>query len=251
MTDDQIEQSLMTPGHGGEHLASCAECRERLQEARALRGRVRSAFASVRADEALRGDVLGALRAAERGGSRGRVYRFARLAGPRVAAAAVVAVMSVLLVMHLGSPQNAVAASAELAQIHQGNLLSHVGLHGVSDAETVAAFFRSELGFEPALPQIGAGMALRGCCVAHFRNRPVGSYVLETDRGVVSVIVLRDKVETLKLGGTVGSHGRNYHRGTFARNTLVAAETGGYTYCIVGEADAVWMADILDSLLAE
>lgn len=64
----------------------------------------------------------------------------------------------------------------------------------------------------PNMPRLGAGMALRGCCVAHFRNRPNGTYVLDTDRGIMSIIVLKDHPKSLGFAEQTTYRGRPYRR---------------------------------------
>ncbi len=275
LTAEEIEQTLTDGASQPEHLLHCTQCRQKVEQAQALRGRLRSAFGSIRADDGLKQSVLGAIRgtvfspntvaenmaaapAAAKPATanhrkqplRPRIYSFARTTAPRVAALAALVAIAILIGFQLSSPQAAVAASAELAGIHQANLSSHRTLHEAADPATVAAFFKKELGFTPAFPELGAGMDLRGCCTAYFRNRPVGSYVLNSDRGVISVIVVREKVQSLALGSTAGSaEGRSYHVGSFASNAIVAAEAGGFTYCVVGETDVAWMMEVMDCLL--
>ena len=127
--------------------------------------------------------------------------------------------------------------------------MPHAKMHGSADPNKLADYLKNQLGFVPNLPRLGAGMALRGCCVAHFRNRPVGSYVVQTERGVMSVIVLRDRPSSLEFADHTTYHGRTYYTGAFARCKMAAVEINGYTYAAVGEIDTQWLVDLLASLL--
>ena len=251
LTDEQIEELLGRPDQGHPHLSRCAACSERLNDAAAIRRRLRQAFAPVHADTQCRQQVVAGIRGAHRRMRPGRVWPALKNLGPGLAAAAAVVAVAFSLMFYFLPAKQASAATAELAQIHQANMMPHAELHGSSDPAHVAEYFRRELGFEPAMPRLGAGMALRGCCVAHFRNRPVGSYVMETDRGVMSVIVLRDSPDSLDLPGETTYRGRAYRVGAFARNKMVAARINGYTYIAIGETDVPWLVELLESLLDE
>lgn len=252
LTDEQIEQLVADPGCEHEHLDGCGLCRDRLNEAAAIRRRLRKAWDSVQADTVLKNRVVASIRSAAGGDTAaGRAWSTLRRIGPGLLAAAAVLVIALGLATYLGAPRRATAAPAELAQIHQSNVMPHTDLHGADDPQAVADFLRQETGFIPAMPKLGAGMALRGCCVAHFRNRPVGSYVVETDRGVISIIVLDREPGELEFARTIRRRGRTYHLGAFARCTMAAIEIGKYTYAAVGETDAVWLTDVLDNLAAQ
>ncbi len=250
MTSEQIEMVLDGTESPPAHVAECGLCRTRYEQALAVRGRLRQAFASVDADAALKRSVTACIRSADRDRRPRAVVAAYRRIAPSLAAAAAIALVAVSLTLYVSGSRQVQAASAELAQIHQANLMPHAELYGSSDPQRMAAFMKRELGFVPAFPRLGAGMDLRGCCVAYFRNRPVGSYVMATDRGVISIIVLRDKPETLRFAGQVRREGRTYHTGAFARNKMAALEIGGLTYCAVGETDTAWLMELLHSLLS-
>jgi hypothetical protein len=249
LTDEQIERIIEDPECRDRHAGECGLCRERLEDALAVRRRLRRAFESVHADAALKDRVLASIRAAQPKPAPGRLRIVLRRVGPSLAAAAALILIAFTLTMYVAPPRQAVAGPAELAQIHQSNLMPHAGLHGSDDPARVAGYLKQELGFVPTLPKLGGGMALRGCCVAHFRNRPVGSYVLETDRGIMSIIVLRDRPDSLEFAEQTTYRGRTYHTGAFARNKMAAVEINGYTYTAVGETDTQWLVELLSSLL--
>jgi anti-sigma factor RsiW len=249
LTDEQIEELLARPEAKDAHVADCPQCAQRMAQARAMRSRLRQAFEPVHADVILEHQVLAGVRSGQRSARPSRAALVFRRFLPPAAAVAAMLLVAVLVTLHVAGTPQAMAASAELTQIHQSNLMPHASLHGSSDPQHVAEYFRSELGFTPALPRLGAGMKMRGCCVAHFRDRPVGSYVVDTDRGVVSIIVLPDSPDSLEFAGSRTYGGRTYHTGSFARSKLAAFESGGYTYAAVGEVDTQWLVELLASLL--
>lgn len=249
LTDEQIERLIEDPECRDQHASHCGLCKDRLEDALVVRRRLRRAFESVHADAALKSRVLASIQAADLKPASSRLRLILRRVGPSLAAAAALILIAFTLTMYVAPPRQAVAGPAELAQIHQSNLMPHAGLHGSDDSAKVAGYLKQELGFVPNLPKLGAGMALRGCCVAHFRNRPVGSYVLETDRGIMTIIVLQDRPDSLEFANQTTYRGRTYHIGAFARNKMTALKIDSYTYVAIGETDAQWLVELLSSLL--
>ncbi len=153
---------------------------------------------------------------------------------PALAAAAAALVIIVPLIAYFASTQPAQAAAAELAQIHQNNLAHHHAFINEDDPAKLAGYFKTQLGFTPAMPRMGQGMAMRGCCVAHFRGGVAGSYVVDTPSGPVSIIVVRDRPGELGLKDVSLRNSQSYYQGAFAHCNLVAVRLGDYTYCAVG-----------------
>jgi len=148
------------------------------------------------------------------------------------------------------TPQQATAGLAELAQIHQDNLLAEHHGDGPGSPAEVADHLRKELGFAPAMPKLGAGMEMRSCCVAHFRNRPVGSYVFRSGKGLVSIVVLKDEARSLGLKDKSKLGGRTYYSGVFGRCHLASAQDDGYAYVAIGcDAGIPWLTELLQDLL--
>ena len=253
LSDEQLEEVLQGWAPEPDHVACCQQCRTRLEEQRAIRTRLRSAFASVRADNGLIDSIRSSLRPTEAAAApcdleRSKpVRRVRRLLWPALAAAAVL-VIGLPLGLYLVWPGQAAAAEGELWEIHQHGRSSHTDLYVHADPEEVAAYLHDKLGFRPAFPRLGVGMALRGCCVAHFRKKPAGSYVVDTDRGVISIIVVTEKKQVLGLTGSTEYKGRTYAAGSYRKCRMVAIELQGYTYCAVGEVPYAFLAELLDRL---
>ncbi len=253
LTDEQFEEVLSGQLPEPEHLAECELCTNRLAEHRALRGRLQSAFATVHAGAGL----VEGIRAKARQGigetapkastGRARVLHFARWAMPLSAAAIVLVTVSAFLLF--GGTEPAEAGVAELYRIHQHALSPHTELFSDADPESLAAFLKTELGFAPAVPKLGAGMSLRGCCVTHFRDKPVGSYVVDTPRGVMSVIVVKETPRSLGMKTPVRRGDHTYMAGTFAMCNMVTVQLNGYTYCAVGEVSVEYLTDLLEQLV--
>jgi anti-sigma factor RsiW len=254
LTDEQFEDVLAGRAAEPPHMATCADCRNRLAEHRALAARVRSSFASVRPSEALAERIRRSLEGARPAAapvSPARSARTLRLWRPIWAvltAAAAVLVLAIPLTIYLTTPSAAVAAQQELVRIHTGNLAGHHDLYADADPAHLADYLKTQLGFEPATPRLGQGMAMRGCCVAHFKGQAVGSYVVDTPRGPISIIVLPQSPADLGMKDSFEVSGETFWKGGFATNNMVVARGGDYSYCAVGEVPHEILTQILENL---
>lgn len=157
--------------------------------------------------------------------------------------------IAVPAIIFFAGPKSAEAASAGLFRIHQHALSPHTELYSDADPESLAGFLKKKLGSRPAFPRLGAGMSLRGCCITHFRDKPVGSYVVDTPRGVISVIVVTETPDALGMKDTIRRGDHTYLAGSFAKCNMVTWSLGGYTYCAVGEVPREYLANLLGQLV--
>ncbi len=256
LSNEQLEDILQGSASEPDHLAQCELCKAQLAERRAMRSRLRSAFATVHASA----DLLERIRSKARRPTtipestairpaKPRILQFSRWAIPLTAVAAAV-LIGIPALLFLGRPEPAMAAHAELYRIHQHSLSPHTELYSDADPESLAGFLKNELGFKPAFPpRLGAGMSLRGCCITHFRDKPVGSYVVDTPRGVISIIVVTETPESLGMKEAFHRGDHTYMAGSFAKCNMVTSELGGYTYCAVGEVPRELLVDLLEQLV--
>jgi len=245
LTEEQFEDVVQGRTPAPAHVAECPACRDRVAEARAVRARLQASFASVHAGAGLADRLRRATVAEPR-----RTAKFLRL--PRLAwamaAAAAILVVAIPTVLYLTTPSAAAAAQRELVRIHTGNLSAQHDVLTGADPAQVAAYLKAQLGFDLATPRLGQGMAMRGCCVAHFKGQAVGSYVVQTPRGPISVIVVPQAPKDLGLTETFEAGGRTFWGGAFADNCIVATRLGGFTYCAVGEPAHDVLCEILLAL---
>ena len=148
---------------------------------KAMADRLRSAFDSVKAS-----DELAAKIRSQSAGQR----RFSKKLWQITAAAAAILFIILPLSFHLTSVPTATATKAQMAELHLSNHSDNAEFFTEADPVKLAEFFKEKLGFNPAMPAVGNGIALRGCCVAHFKGPIVGSYGVETPEGFVSIIVV-------------------------------------------------------------
>ena len=253
LTEEQFEDMIQGQLSEPQHLADCDLCRELLDEKKAIANRMRNAFASVKPNKQLANNIRMQLTNKTELKQPQFVKRllnvhFRKIAWP--AAAAAVLVMAVILGLYVVSPP---PAMAELVKIHNHNLSADHDHEFFSEAdpEKLAEYFKSKLGFSPSMPTTDQGMALRGCCVRHFRGKVVGSYVVDTPQGIMSVIVVTDKPETLGMGDKFEHQGRVFWKSSFARCDMVTVRLGDYSYCAVGEISHEYLTKLLSRLMPE
>jgi len=172
--------------------------------------------------------------------------RLSRWLAPLAAAAAVL-VIGLPAAIYLLTSQP--AAHAELVAIHRHNLSPHREFFTDADPAKLAEYLKGHLGFSPAMPHGRAGMAIRGCCIAHFRDKPAGSYVVDTPRGVISVIIVADTPKALGMKKKLSRGGRTYWAESYAKCEMMAVRIGSNTYCAVGEVPQDLLTDLLVQLV--
>ncbi len=246
LSDEQLDSVLRGEGADPQHLALCPQCRARLDERRAIGGRLRTAFESVRAGEKLtatiRNSLIGDAHEVAARASRPGLFRWLM----PLTAAAVVLLAVVAAVILLPSPRT---AQAELYAVYMHSLSEDTQLFTHADPQELATYLKEELGFDVAIPRLGAGMSLRGCCVVHFQDEPVGSYVVDTPDGVISVIVIAQSMESLGMTEQLRRGDRVYGIGSFAVCNMASVELDGYTYCAVGEVPHAMLTGLLEQLV--
>jgi len=258
LTDEQFEGILQGEDIDLSHVKECRDCQRRLAEKRAIAAKLRSAFGSVKAGPDLAEKIRQGLGTAARPAAivepirLGWLGRHSRQLWPTLAAAAAVLIILVPLSLYFGAPSAAEAAQAELVKIHNHNMSPDHEFFSEAEPEKLAGYFKTKLGFNPRLPELGHGMALRGCCVRHFRDQVVGSYVVATPEGVMSVVVVTDKPESLGMAGGKFKKGpHTYWKSEFAKCEMVSVRIGDYSYCAVGEISYEYLAELLSRLLPE
>ena len=248
LTEEQFERIMQSGETQDTHLGSCQLCRSRLAEKRALAARLKNAFANVIAGDELADRIRDSL-PADTSPGRARLVRAHRRQWAIAAAAVAAMVIIAPLVMHMLTPSSAVAAQKALVRIHRHNLSQENGFFAAAEPEKLADYFRENLGFNPRLPKPGQGLAIRGCCVRHFQDGIVGSYVVGTPQGIMSIVIVTDRPETLGIS-TQFAHGRYvFWKSSFASNNMVSARLGEYSYCAVGEMSHRYLSELLARLI--
>lgn len=257
LTDEQYEDYIQGRIDVSEHVDQCPDCHNRLAEKKALAGRLRKAFGSVRASGELRDrieqEVLKTKKPSQPAKTEQRPFAFRMITRywPRLAAAAAILVVAIPLGVYFSSASRVHAAQAALVEIHHHNLDPHEDFFSEDEPEKLAEYFRDKLGFSPVFPCVGQGLAVRGCCIKHFRGQMVGSYVVDTPRGVISVIVVTDTPKSMgmKRMARRADSGGILWKASFARCSMITIRLGDYSYCAVGEVSHELLENLLARLL--
>lgn len=253
LNNEQFEDIIAGLVAEPKHMVDCERCRELLAERKALAGRLRSAFASVKPDEQLAKNIRAQL-ANDTTPKRVELVehpqyiRLRQIAWPAVAA---VLVIGTVFGVYLMRPASAMAAGAELAEIHKHNISTKHEFHSEADPKKLAKYFKSKLGFSPIMPQASQGLELRGCCIRHFRGQIVGSYVVETPQGVMSIVVVTDRPKSMGMERKSQQGEHNFWEGSFAKCNMVTLRLGDYSYCAVGEVSHKYLTELLHRLIPE
>jgi len=252
LTDEQFEDIMQGEDIDLTHLRQCRDCQNRLAEKQAVAARLRSAFSSVQPGQNLAKKIhrrINATAEVTMTFQRTWLNRRSRQLWPVLAAAAAILIVLVPLSLYFGAPSAASAAQAELVKIHEHNLSPDHEFYSEAEPEKLAEYFKDKLGFNLRLPEPGHGMALRGCCVRHFRGQVVGSYVVDTPEGVMSVVVVTDKPESLGIKGKFKKGRHTYWKSSIAKCDMVSVRIGDYSYCAVGEISHEYLTELLSRLL--
>jgi hypothetical protein len=256
LNDEQFEDLLagLQTAAQGEHLDQCQPCRQKLADMHAVRRRLKSAFEGAAVPAGLHDRIAQALAGptdAKPPAARPVVFFTPRRIGLAIWSAAAAIVVAVLLGSFPYGPSPAVAAQRELVQIHKMNLSDGHDFFAEDEPDKLAQYFRERLGFSPLLPRLNQGMAIRGCCVAHFRGQIVGSYVVNTPHGRVSIIVVTDEPASIGLTAKrTLPDGHIAWTGALGMCNMAAVRMGKYTYTAVGETSVDALAQLLALLIS-
>lgn len=262
LTDEQFENIMQGNDADIRHLSECKDCQKRLAEKRAVAKRLQMAFKSVKPDASLeksiRNRIAGKRLQADLviSGTRSWKTRLNDKIWSAIAAAAVLLAIAFPLSLYLLAPSSAIAGQAELVRIHEHNISPHTEFFSDAEPEKLAAYFKDKLGFTPAIPCTGQGLAIRGCCITHFKDQISGSYVVSTPEGIISIIVVPDTPKDMALDRMpVRKEDRQaFWKSSYAHCNMVAVRLGDYTYSAVGDISKIsheYLRELLTRLLSD
>jgi hypothetical protein len=257
LTDEQFEDALQGVRPHAEHLAACEDCRRVLGEHEALRLRLQRSFASVMVPHGLADRVAAQAHGpAPRGrnlvlppnnGGRTRT-RPPYFRWPAMAAAAAIVIGVVTVGFVIWSPEPANAAQAQLVRIHQANLLGKVQMFASSEPGQLKEYLQSQMKESIPLVDPSQGMKLQGCCVARFKDKDAASYLVKTDQGSVSIIILSESPQAL---GMKQMAARDFWSAACDNCNMAAAHCPcGHFFYAVGEAPTSTLVNVLAQVRA-
>ncbi len=251
LTDEQLEGILQGQPLDSDHLQSCPDCQARLKEKQILAFRLKTAFSQVNPSPELLHRIRSQIPTEttdQSSSGHPSVLRlpphWKRWAVTFSGIAAVLVLVPLLKIAFVPEP-----AYADLVEIHQHNLSEGQDYVVESDPNALARYFRQQLGFNPRLPKLEQGLALRGCCIKHFQGHIVGSYVVDSPQAIISIVVVKDEPAHLGLQPLSQVKGKTYYQSQFAKCDMVAVRLDNYTYCAVGEAPQAYLQTLLQQLI--
>jgi len=254
LTDEQFEALLQGQDSYQDHLAQCEQCCARFAEKQALAERLRSVFSRIDPSTALRQHIREQTSLATRAPAhqvRGiSIMQRLRPWTVRLSAAAAVLIIAGILAVSL-TPSTAQATPSILAEIHAQNMAGQHAFWTETDPNELAARYADRLGFKPQLPCPCQTLRLCSCCIKPCTEGKtvLGTYVADTDKGIITVAVVKDKPKSLGKGDVVQEGGRHFYQSRFGPCHMVAARIGDQTYCAVGKMAHAHLKDLLVQLM--
>ena len=257
LTTEQLDEIVRGLIDQPDHVTGCEICQGRVAEANAVRGRLRTAFASVEPDEVfmtvLRTRVATAreqLDRPEEPAPATPVPPKRRIAWPRLwrtglplSAAAAIIIGVVLLVT--GEPGT---AQAELEAIHQANLSGRGAFLRADDPEKVADLLKTGMGCRPRMLACD-GVKYRGGCLRKFRDGQAGTYIVDACSGQVSIVVARVDPDSLGFGHKGELDGQAVWWCRSGKCNLVMVRKGELVYIATGFIEHQKLRELIVQLL--
>jgi len=253
LTDEQFETLLQGQDLYQDHLSRCEQCRTRLSEKQALAERLRSAFSQVspamELSQRIREQLSHQAEPVETTQGIGIKHRL-RVWTTGLYAAAAVFVIACILAFSL-TPSTAQATQSTLAEIHALNVSGQHEFWPETDANELAARYAERLGFAAQVPCPCQTLKLCSCCIKPCTEgkNVLGTYVVGTDQGIITVAVLKDAPESLGKGDTIQEGDRRFYQSRFGPCHMVAARIGDQTYCAIGKMSHKHLRDLLVQLM--
>jgi hypothetical protein len=208
----------------------------------------------VKAGDDLAARIRGALdaRSAEsrRPAAPARLTPYYKRVFPSLAAAAAILAVLVPAWLYLNTTSRARAAQMELLQIHQANLGEQDSLFASQDPNAVAAYFEQRMGYAPALIRTDPSMEYCGCSVRQSGSERVGTYLIGTAAGKVSVVVLERTPKALGMSPLprLSRPGMMVWTATCDCCNMAAVRAGDRTYYALGQVPYETLVDVLSRL---
>jgi hypothetical protein len=176
--------------------------------------------------------------------------RFA-LRWPAMAAAAAMLVAAVIVGFVIWSPQPASAAQAQLVRIHRANVSGQAGMFASSRPEQLKDYLQSQMKDSLPIVDPAKGGKLRGCCIARFNDEAAASYLVQTEQGAVSIIILNEKPEALGMKRATTPEGSAYWSAVADGCNMAAVNCPcGHMFYAVSEAPTSTLVKVLAELRA-
>ncbi len=244
LTDEQFEDILQGSAEVPEHVDQCPQCRERLEEKRALARRMQQAFSAIHAStdlaDRIRAEIAAAGQRATGTKARPRIIplRARRHIWSGLAIAAAILIVVIPRSLHLDTGSRAKAAQTALAGIHRTNLSSLEQLMEDEGSGKQCQCVAGRMDDGTAMPCCKRGLCMCGCRMRDFQGRGVPSCVIEEpNTPPISVVLIPESPEalgmTLSTGRTVT--GQAIWHATCGACNMASVHLGAGSCCVIGD----------------
>jgi hypothetical protein len=256
LTDEQFEDILRGRTEVPEHVDQCFECREQLEEKRALARRLNRAFSSVHASADLAGRIRAGIAAAGQPTTgteaRPRIIPFwaRRHIWSGLAIAAAILIVVIPRSLHLDTGSRVDAAQTVLAGIHHTNLDSLEQLMEDEHSRKRCGCLAGKMDDGTAMPCCKRGLCLGGCRMRDFRGQVVPSCVVdEPSMPPISVVLVPESPEDLGmiLGTSATGTGQAIWHATCGACNMASVRMGEGCCCVIGDVPTENLVALLNA----
>ncbi|MCL5282521.1 MAG: hypothetical protein M1376_21750 [Planctomycetes bacterium] len=244
LTEEQFEDILQGRAEAPEHVDQCQECRDRLDEERALAHRLNKAFSSIQAGADLAGRIRAAIAAAggPAAGAETRPHivplRTRRHIWSGLAIAAALLIVALPRALHIDTGSRVKAAQTALAGIHRTNLDSLEQLMEDDSSPKKCQCTAGKLADGTTMPCCARGLCMCGCRMRDFQGRTVPSCVVEEpNTPAISVVLLPEAPENLGMtpDTTKTVTGQPIWHATCETCNMASVRMGPGSCCVIGD----------------
>jgi len=256
LTDEQFEDILQGRTEAPEHVDQCSECRDRLNEKRALARRVQQAFSSIYAGADLAGRIRAEIAAAGRPATgaeaRPRIIplRARRHIWSGLAIAAAILIVAIPRSLQINTSSGVKAAQTALAGIHRTNLDSLEQLMEDEGTGTQCQCLAGKMEDGMGMPCCTRRLCMCGCRMRDFQGRVVPSCVIEKpNTSPISVVLVPESPEALgmTLGPSRTVTGQTIWHATCGACNMASVRMGAGSCCVMGDVPTENLVALLNA----
>lgn len=168
--------------------------------------------------------------------------------GPvRAAAASLLIVATLAAVLLVSSAGPALAAPADMAEVHQKLISGEVPITRINSVDEAGEVLRSQWAGVPALPDL-PDEHVAACCLKSIKNRKVACLLLNGHSEPVSVVVGKADDFRLPDGSRQTVNGVEYRVGSSGEVNMVMTEHAGRLVCVMGRVEMERLIDLAAEL---
>lgn len=256
LTDEQFEDILQGRAEAPEHVDQCPQCRDQLDERRALARRVNKAFSSIHAGADLADRIRAGIAAAgqpaagTKAGPQILPLRARRHIWSGLAIAAAILIVVIPRSLHLNTSSRVNAAQMALAGIHRTNLDSLDQLMEDEGSAGKCQCVAGKMENGTVMPCCARGLCMCGCQMRDFQGRMVPSCVVEEpNTPPVSVVLVPEGPEELGMipgTSTTGTGQAIWHAACGACN-MASVRMGAGSCCVIGDVPTENLVALLNA----